>query len=215
MVLTLDAGLSTLEARAARAHIALILFMALAGVSIGVTICEYGGLIDFDAAELDRPSTAAGLSLAAYIITMVATTIIVATWIYRAHANLRDAGIGDLKFSPGWAVGWYFIPIANLFKPFQAMRELREASLTGRPGNGGTDSGNLPVWWGAWIVGSMASNASLRLGDRNDQAFARLTSFLDIVSDLSFIASAWLLLQIIREVSQAQQTSLRAASTFA
>src|SRR5687768_12102237 len=35
----------------------------------------------------------------------------IAGWIYRAHANLREAGLDQLRYSPGWTVGSYFVPL--------------------------------------------------------------------------------------------------------
>ena len=45
-------------------------------------------------------------------------------WIYRTNFNLRALSQERMSFTPGWSVGWYFVPIANLFKPYQAMKEI-------------------------------------------------------------------------------------------
>ena len=34
-------------------------------------------------------------------------------WIHGSAVNARRLGAGGLDVSPGWAVGWYFIPFAN------------------------------------------------------------------------------------------------------
>lgn len=49
-------------------------------------------------------------------------------WTFRAAHNLRALGALALKTTPGWAVGWYFVPIANLWKPYQAGIEIWQAS---------------------------------------------------------------------------------------
>lgn len=49
-------------------------------------------------------------------------------WQHRAQKNLEGLGATWLRFTPGWAVGWWFVPFANLVKPFQTMRELWKAS---------------------------------------------------------------------------------------
>ena len=46
----------------------------------------------------------------------------------RVAKNVRALGATGLEFTPGWAVGWFFVPIAGFFKPFQAMREIWKAS---------------------------------------------------------------------------------------
>src|ERR1043166_6019302 len=39
-------------------------------------------------------------------------------WIHRANKNLHCLSTEVMRLSPGWAIGWYFIPVANLFKPY-------------------------------------------------------------------------------------------------
>ena len=80
-------------------------------------------------------------------------------WVYRSAVNARALGAGGFQFSPGWAVGWYFIPIACLWMPYKAMSEIIRAS---RPALPFTDSTAwwdirtgpiLPLWWATWIIG--------------------------------------------------------------
>lgn len=52
-------------------------------------------------------------------MTMMASFVFIGMWIYRAAWNGRVfAGARQLDFTPGWSVGWYFLPIANLWKPY-------------------------------------------------------------------------------------------------
>ena len=52
---------------------------------------------------------------------------------HRANYNARQLGAADMRFTPGWAVGWHFIPIAWFWKPYQAMTEIWRASVNARP----------------------------------------------------------------------------------
>ena len=83
----------------------------------------------------------------------LATTVLAGIWIYRAAINLRALGAKDMAISPGWAVGWYFIPIANLWKPFQAMKEIWQASLNPLQGGKSAAPRVLRIWWGLWLLG--------------------------------------------------------------
>lgn len=58
----------------------------------------------------------------------ILATVLFLVWIYRAHKNLSYLGATDLRFTPGWAVGWFFIPIMNLFRPYQVVSEIWKAS---------------------------------------------------------------------------------------
>jgi hypothetical protein len=75
-------------------------------------------------------------------------------WQYRAQSNLRALGSQDLQFTPGWAVGWWLIPFANVVMPYRSTSELWKASS---PTAGAVDwkAGPrtilLPLWWTAWL----------------------------------------------------------------
>ena len=45
------------------------------------------------------------------LVVLIGCAFVVLKWIYRANANVRALGAKDMKFTPGWAVGWYFVPI--------------------------------------------------------------------------------------------------------
>ena len=62
-----------------------------------------------------------------------------------------------MEFGPD-AWGWFFAPFANLFKPYQAIRELwfRASDWAQRPDV-------LPVWWGVWLISGLTGHASLRM----------------------------------------------------
>ena len=51
-------------------------------------------------------------------------------WTYRLRQNLVALDVAGLHFTPGWAVAWSFVPVMNLFRPWQVMRETVQASQT-------------------------------------------------------------------------------------
>lgn len=58
----------------------------------------------------------------------LASGIFFLVWFYNAHDNLRYLGAQNLQFTPGWAVGVFFVPILNLFRPYMAAQEIYRAS---------------------------------------------------------------------------------------
>jgi len=87
-------------------------------------------------------------------LAFLATVIVWCIWQHHAQANAVVLSGGGLRFTPGWAVGWWFIPIANLWKPFQTVRELWKASHGGGWRTIATWS-LLGWWWGTWLAGSL------------------------------------------------------------
>lgn len=73
-------------------------------------------------------------------------------WIYFSGKNVRALGATGLAISPGWAVGWYFIPIANLWKPYQAMKEIWQASRDPLDWKHQQPSSRLSTWWTMWLI---------------------------------------------------------------
>jgi len=54
----------------------------------------------------------------------IATSVMFLIWLFRIYKNLDVLeSQQNREFTPGWAVGWWFVPFANLVKPFQVMRE--------------------------------------------------------------------------------------------
>ena len=113
----------------------------------------------------NRQTAIGGLYLLAFILTVVAVCL----WIHRASENLRSLGVAAQRFSPGWAVGWWFIPIMHLFRPYQVVKELWEASYLEdayadpiRRSSSIPTSSLLGWWWGAWIIGGIIGNVVLR-----------------------------------------------------
>ncbi len=89
-------------------------------------------------------------------------------WIHRAYRNLPSLMAESLHFSPRWAVGCFFVPILNLFRPYQIMREIWRESDPSRPRNVGdslepvkeSSSAVVGWWWGLFlllIIGRLAA----------------------------------------------------------
>ena len=80
-------------------------------------------------------------------------------WQHRATENLWARRYDGLRIRPGWAVGWWLIPVANLFMPCVAMLELdRRSTPDGRPRRA---SPLIGVWWAAWVIYSIVPSVGL------------------------------------------------------
>ncbi|WP_322964484.1 DUF4328 domain-containing protein [Sphingomonas fuzhouensis] len=56
-------------------------------------------------------------------------------WVYVINRNAQQWS-DAMTIGPGWNVGWFFVPVASLWKPFDGIRESRNVSialLTARP----------------------------------------------------------------------------------
>lgn len=84
----------------------------------------------------------------------LAAVVVFFVWLYRAARNVRALGRVGLEYSPGMCLGCWFIPIANLFMPYQAVSQIAVAS---DPEGRGTSPFYVLAWWliyvGSGIVG--------------------------------------------------------------
>jgi hypothetical protein len=105
---------------------------------------------------------ASAIGSAEFLLT-IATLIVFGRWIVLAHRNLVPLGANFLEFRPGWAVGWFFVPIANLWKPYQAMKALWQNSHSVVKPDLQDNTWLLPTWWTLWLISSILGNFLMRL----------------------------------------------------
>ena len=158
-----------------------------------------------------QPDTlgAVGIAAIASFAALLTCLVLVGRWIYRTNANAHALS-SEMTITPGWAVGWYFIPIANLFKPFQAMKETWLASHYRGNFHGEPVPSILGWWWGLWITHNILINISFRLSMQDDAELAAgAIAALDGASALLNVPLSLLLIRIMKSLSEAQLAAFR------
>lgn len=171
----------------------------LAALGLLISLWVDSGAFAASVDEVSEESylAAAGLIGLLAVVIFVGTIVSFCMLVHRAATNLRAVGRTGLQFTPGWAVGWFFVPFANLVKPFHAMKEIVLASDpdTQKSEYGTTWMTNpLPaivnVWWGFWVTRMIV-----------DRALARVESFelevASVVVEFIAVTAAILLVQTI------------------
>jgi hypothetical protein len=109
---------------------------------------DLGGLVSFaEGTALEEQILA---STNGFGLLFLASVVVWRMWQFRGQRNLTLAGRPSLRFTPGWAVGWWFIPIANLWKPFQAVRELGSRSDPDERSYVVRGWWVVGLWWATW-----------------------------------------------------------------
>jgi hypothetical protein len=88
------------------------------------------------------------------LLVGITTNVISCIWLYRAACNVRVLGAKGLEDTPGWVVGWFFVPVANLVKPFQAVSQIFLASNSPASWQSKSTPPSLYVWWALWQLGN-------------------------------------------------------------
>jgi hypothetical protein len=161
---------------------------------------------------LEPMETTTGLVAIPMAIVMVVSSILTLKWIYRVTMNSHALAQG-VRVSPPWAIGWYFVPVANLFKPFQAVADAWKVSLGPTDWQARQTPALLLWWWWAWLFVSALDNASLRMEIRSDTVGdGLLIATLDGLSAVLWIPLTLLLIRIVRRLSAQQSTTLGVAA---
>ncbi len=130
------------------------LFSILAQIEL-LSAVRQGQTITMEAARANdfRQLVISVLQMLAY----VPTALLFLMWFHRAYKNLAALGATDLEFSPGWAVGGFFVPVLNLVRPFQVATEIWKASdASTAAGSAWRSSPPSPIigqWWGGLLAG--------------------------------------------------------------
>jgi hypothetical protein len=131
----------------------------------------------------------------------VITVIVFGRWIYLAHKNLPELGARYLHFTPGWAVGSLFVPLVNLWAPYQAMRDLAKASRQPVRWDLEDASPLIFIWWILWLIVNFVDGVVARseTGDHTREALETWT-FVQIVSRVLSVPLYLLAFFIVRRV---------------
>lgn len=166
--------------------------------------------VEFTSPEtfLDPGAVAAyGLAGIAYLVTLFACFVIVGCWIYRASANAHALS-EEMTISPGWTVGSLFIPILNLFRPFQGMREAWLASHFRHSWHAESAPALLGWWWGLWLVTNILGNISFRLSlNSEDGLLSPEIAGLDIATAILNVPLCLVLAVLMRRLSEVQASA--------
>ena len=215
--------------------VAILVVSALAALS-DLSLLQYvqeissGGPVDESRAEgIDARQAMMGMVQLGLFVTCAITFLM---WFHRAHKNLKAGGLNDLRYTPGWAVGGFFVPFLNLVRPFQVMKEvwIGSAHLSGdieaeppaeedeeeEGGHSWRAVSPAPLvgwWWALFLITSVLGNAAGRLMVRAETLEAFLVAGrVMLASDLMEIPAALVALLLVRRVTDLQeqaQTRLR------
>lgn len=132
--------------------------LAIAAVFVVVSVSAGQSFVDGDRGSLERwmsaensYNTFVGLSM----LLGIAVFVLLIIWTYRIHKVSSKVVSSGRKWSKGWSVGGWFIPIANFIIPPMVIGEsARIAECKMRRGSGAgwkrMPKDSLLIWW--WLL---------------------------------------------------------------
>lgn len=180
------------------AHTFFFFKAAIAGADVSVT----------EGAFVDLHQAIAGFG---YLTILILSIVAYCRFYYRAMKNLTLVGAADLRTTPFWSVGTFFVPVVNLWKPLSAVRQIWRGSHDPE-----TADVKVPAmigwWWCFWIVSNILGNISFRLMARSGVFGEEILDYdaylgslmMDMISAPLTIAAALLVLRFSKKIMVAQ-----------
>ena len=205
-----------LARRAILAQVALALALLVDLVAIGSDLLEWRLLGRLEAGELvpdsellandDRQAAMGLLQLGVFVVAAV----FFLRWFHRAYSNLEPLGVRNLRFGKGWAVGAWFVPILNIWRPKQIANDLWRASDPDAPAeqgetwHGGGVPALLAFWWAAFLLAGWTLIAGSPF-EAETLADLKRTTLSYLASDSLDAVAAVLAVVVVRWTSARQE----------
>jgi len=140
-----------------------------------------------------------------HLVVMLLIIVFFFIWVNRSCKNAWLLDPPRMKTTPAQAVGYYFIPILSLWKPYASMKEIRSASY----GKDHAIKKLLPLWWTfTLIVGFVIVFTQLHRMNIGDQDAQLTTLKLLMVTTPLRVILDYLVIALVAGITLAQQRRL-------
>lgn len=160
--------------------------------------------------EGEANDTRQGLIGIAYLVITIIAGITFLKWVYRANLNSRGFGAQSMRFTPGWCIGYYFIPFLNLVRPYQSMKEIWQVSQNPARWQTQESSSLLSIWWGLSIVTGILGQIVFRTSmSANDIPSLKNSTTISCFSSVVEIILLIVTLKVIASIAQNQENLVK------
>jgi hypothetical protein len=146
-----------LSARAVAVTMALGVFclFSLLSMGMGVGAGSSGQSLTEAWEAEDAPFTRSDLLELGEEVSILLAVIAICFFLPQANRNGRALTGLSFRFTPASTIWWYFVPFLNLVRPYQAAKEIWQASTAAGPQDAWFTKPApvwMRLWWGTWIA---------------------------------------------------------------
>jgi hypothetical protein len=151
-----------------------------------------------------------------YGLTQLAIVVLFIVWQFRVAKNDEALDRPRPRFGPGWSIGAWFIPLANLVIPVLIVQDLWRGANPSTPRGdpawrSARGSWLVGVWWAAWVVSLLryvAPNAGFNdSGSLDDLEGSNVIALVGVVATaIAAVLAAF----VVWSLSRRQLDTLRA-----
>lgn len=168
-------------------------------------------IVEF-AGDVNNADSTSAIIFVGQLVALIAVLYLLVSFVHRASRNLRPLKSEGQKFTPGWAVGWMLIPIANFWQPMQVFAEIWRGSDPAAPlglqlnEHRGRRSPLISFWWLTVVASLLLSPPILVRALANADIQARIDAYnLLMWSDILMVLPAIIGLIVLRGIHNRQE----------
>jgi hypothetical protein len=171
-----------------------------------IDLGDFGSAEEQIAAAEASDARVQGLAVVSVILFFV-ILISMLVWVYRANRNARALGATGLESTPGLAVGWFFIPFANLVMPYRALQEIWRASGDSADWKTSPRLHAVGWWWGLWLTSALMAQAIVVMAKNIDSVAEAKQASLGFMAQtgIETLAYVALLVMVTRIAARQEQ----------
>jgi hypothetical protein len=140
--------------------------------------------------EDDAGFTALGVGCLAmiYLAIFIVSIVLFCRWFHLLVRHARAQG-RPIDVTPASAVGSFFIPFVNLYRPYAIAKQIAE----------GEGAQRVATWQAAWLGGNIISNVGNRM---QDGATREAGLVIDLIGSLAILGAAWACGRVVEELTR-------------
>jgi len=201
-----EGGLKRLTGIAKFLRYGLILFVPLAAFQAAITAFALHDLAGWQTLLIQMSQNQSlgiyalsGLSIV-YRLVYIYCIVLTCWFLFRAARNLHTVAPDQIVTKPHWAWLWFFIPIANFYKPYEAVSEIDQVTRK-TIGEQQIRNADIMTWWVLFISSVFIGATHVTLPIQN-LYLVLLT--MDVASGVLAIAAAVFFIRITSSLAENQ-----------
>ncbi len=157
--------------------------------------------------QLHRADGLVGTTVGLWLLLGITVFVLSIVWLYRAYRNITALHVSPMRTSAGWAIGAWFIPVANLMLVPRLILDTWRAADPAAAHNPEWQKlprlGSVVVWWSLLAAGALANRIG-NLQTLREPEGAKSHELWLIASHLLYVVAAVLAITSIRAVAARQ-----------
>jgi Domain of unknown function (DUF4328) len=194
------------------------LIISIFWIMLGVTIVNLGSLAwqyyllddvqknpeNIDMQTLQTSDMIRSVVAVGQLIILILSMIFFIMWFRRAYYNLQQLPWNYARYSEGWAAGGWFIPIINLFYPYQIMIDLWRGMQNAIKERFGDPQPSTLVgfWWATYLINNFFAYISTYVTRGSEDVKGLLAaSVMESISEIISIIALLITIRLIMKVA--------------